>query len=539
MSAEKERLHQAILDDPDDGAVRLVYADWLEENGRTDEERDLAEFIRVQSRLAGLEEWDDDHVELDIRARELHALHRQEWQRPVRPFWDSATPYQAEDFRQGFPGVVRLPPERFLKHHEALFQAAPVREARLWHTDPIPAALWACPGLRRVRKLKCSFSRSPGQALFLPALADCEHLSGLRELALENYAIGRGEVDALFGSRRLRAIEGLHLGNCELHPRAFPLLASRPPSGPLRELTLDDATPEGMRGLVRSEWFGRLNAFRLYKGGRIPSDPRDGVVEALVNHRHARGLRSLHLKRCNVQGRALAALAGSKHLTGLVELELSQNYDLGRPNRDGLLALAASANLSSLKALRLAYCALRPMSAKALLASPRLGRLRCLALSCGYVSDRCLKTLVESGLPGTLRVLELPGNEIGPKGLRYLAEGPAWPHLRRLSLYGNDSDVGSVRAILDGPKFPRLIALTIDSCREGGDELARMVAGCPGSARFRELILMDEVSDEGAAALADSKYLDGLGLLRFWAHRMTDKGRRLRRRFGGRVQPCR
>src|SRR4029450_6355483 len=44
-------LLQAILADPDDDAVRLVYADWLEESGRTAEEQARAEFIRLQIAL--------------------------------------------------------------------------------------------------------------------------------------------------------------------------------------------------------------------------------------------------------------------------------------------------------------------------------------------------------------------------------------------------------------------------------------------------------------------------------------------------------
>jgi uncharacterized protein (TIGR02996 family) len=45
-------LFQAILDDPDDDDVRLVYADYLEEHG----ERQRADFIRVQIELALLPE---------------------------------------------------------------------------------------------------------------------------------------------------------------------------------------------------------------------------------------------------------------------------------------------------------------------------------------------------------------------------------------------------------------------------------------------------------------------------------------------------
>lgn len=44
-------LLQAVLADPDDDAIRLIYADFLEENGHTDR----ADLIRVQIKLAKLE----------------------------------------------------------------------------------------------------------------------------------------------------------------------------------------------------------------------------------------------------------------------------------------------------------------------------------------------------------------------------------------------------------------------------------------------------------------------------------------------------
>jgi uncharacterized protein (TIGR02996 family) len=42
---------EAILDDPGDNAQRLVFADWLEDNGRPDR----AEWVRASVRLAPLE----------------------------------------------------------------------------------------------------------------------------------------------------------------------------------------------------------------------------------------------------------------------------------------------------------------------------------------------------------------------------------------------------------------------------------------------------------------------------------------------------
>lgn len=45
---EQEALYRAVLEDPDDDTVRLVYADWLDEN----DQPERAEFIRVQIALA-------------------------------------------------------------------------------------------------------------------------------------------------------------------------------------------------------------------------------------------------------------------------------------------------------------------------------------------------------------------------------------------------------------------------------------------------------------------------------------------------------
>src|SRR5262249_37597306 len=47
LPLEEERLLRAVLEAPDDDAPRLVYADWLEDNG-DEHRRGWAEFIREQ-----------------------------------------------------------------------------------------------------------------------------------------------------------------------------------------------------------------------------------------------------------------------------------------------------------------------------------------------------------------------------------------------------------------------------------------------------------------------------------------------------------
>lgn len=48
MMTDEQALLQSIIDNPDDDFSRLVFADWLEENGQADR----AEFIRVQVAIA-------------------------------------------------------------------------------------------------------------------------------------------------------------------------------------------------------------------------------------------------------------------------------------------------------------------------------------------------------------------------------------------------------------------------------------------------------------------------------------------------------
>ena len=72
MSRESEdALLQAVIDDPDDDGVRLVYADFLEEHG----EPQRADFIRVQIELSLLRENDPRRGDLEARERALLKEH--------------------------------------------------------------------------------------------------------------------------------------------------------------------------------------------------------------------------------------------------------------------------------------------------------------------------------------------------------------------------------------------------------------------------------------------------------------------------------
>jgi uncharacterized protein (TIGR02996 family) len=72
----EEAFLQAIIENSDDDAPRLIYADWLDENGQPDR----AEFIRIECQLAKLHQDDSRWQELEARKEQLlWVAYRENW----------------------------------------------------------------------------------------------------------------------------------------------------------------------------------------------------------------------------------------------------------------------------------------------------------------------------------------------------------------------------------------------------------------------------------------------------------------------------
>src|SRR5438270_5908894 len=123
METEDAALWRAVVAAPHDDAPRLVLADWLEENGRPER----AEFVRLQCRLARLDEDDPDRAPLERRERQLWQKHRAAWQSPL--------PARLRDFpfRPGFvhPQNQHLTAKKFLRIGEDEFAHAPLWDVEL------------------------------------------------------------------------------------------------------------------------------------------------------------------------------------------------------------------------------------------------------------------------------------------------------------------------------------------------------------------------------------------------------------------------
>ena len=75
LSHQELGLLKAIQEDPTNDAVRLVYSDWLEENGRLRR----ADFVRGQIALAGMTEDSPERRALAFRCRRLLDIHEGRW----------------------------------------------------------------------------------------------------------------------------------------------------------------------------------------------------------------------------------------------------------------------------------------------------------------------------------------------------------------------------------------------------------------------------------------------------------------------------
>ena len=75
-----EAFLRAVREAPEDDAPRLIYADWLEEQG----DSDRAEFIRVQCALARMGRSDPRWRPLWDRERDLIVANGNAWSAPLR-----------------------------------------------------------------------------------------------------------------------------------------------------------------------------------------------------------------------------------------------------------------------------------------------------------------------------------------------------------------------------------------------------------------------------------------------------------------------
>lgn len=251
LLSQHEAFLRAIFDAPDDDTPRLVYADFLQENG----EEDRAEFIRVQCELAAIwQSGSPDRVwELETRRDEL--LWRLEPERAYQQPWQRKQVDHARGFRLAggtlmvTPGALADPTAarwQIVRHEPELFGArrltvGPGLSLRPEHIE----SLFEQPAPRRVTEWLLSgyilvSESGPGDF-------------ALTDLAQEPVITSAG-VEALTlhsGARRLTVLD-------------------------LRNNGLDN---DAARALVASPYLDNLTRLELYEGNQFQEKVWQQVIE--------------------------------------------------------------------------------------------------------------------------------------------------------------------------------------------------------------------------------------------------------------------
>lgn len=176
---EADALCRAVVSNPDDDTPRLIFADWLEEQGQPER----AAFIRAQIEAARAEPWSPAAREAEARAAQLLKHGQSEW----RPDWANNAQV---GYRRGFIERVAIEPHIFRQVATQLFEQCPVRTlafTRPWtledaefSTSLLP--VFENPLLRHLTRLELvRVDLAPEEQY---ALSACPHLADLRELAL-------------------------------------------------------------------------------------------------------------------------------------------------------------------------------------------------------------------------------------------------------------------------------------------------------------------------------------------------------------------
>jgi uncharacterized protein (TIGR02996 family) len=359
----------ALQQDPDDNALRLVYADYLEDHGDMASSAH-AELIRVQIELATLSPLHRRVAELTARQNEL--LDR--WERVWLGSWTEVLDGWA--FRRGLVEAVRADASVFLDHAADMFAEWPtLTVAKLMRAGGHIPELAASPWLAHLRGLDLSDNGIDSAAL--ASLTASRFICLLRALDLGSNPLGTRGAWLLATATTAEELSELHLAGCGLGGEG------------LAEL-LDGGSGTWRRLDLSGNWLYRWDLVRL----------ADSVL--------LRNLVALDLASNPLGENGASVLADSPNAAGLVDLGLC---DTGTGDT-GVTALASSPYLKNLRSLDLRghHCWSRLDREGVdwggigeLSRSPMLGRLRRLLLAAGGASNGWTADILNIARPARRR----------------------------------------------------------------------------------------------------------------------------------------
>jgi uncharacterized protein (TIGR02996 family) len=452
-----ESFLQAIIERPDDDAIRLVYADWLEEHNQPER----AEFIRVQIERARLPE---DHArQAGLFARELRLLaeHGAEW-RAGPPILKSAR------FRRGFIEYVEGNAEELAEQMLDAFQHAPLRDMCVagWSSSEGLVTLSDLPELARIgsirvaewdpatgeENLQAEFEAMLSDAPEFGALLGSRHLRNVTALSL-SAVLSRVHLQDILRHKSLSGLRKLRLG-VGLSADGIASELAEIPDLPLESLQVDPGldcrhslSMQGLQRLVNSGHWRRLRSLDV---GVSPSNHqwlRFGEALELSN------LRTLRLREGEGTGVGVASFLSLTDASSWGHLE-SLGLDGIYLGSDGTDHLLAHAGLRQLRHLEMVDCGQESEDVSRVFTCPELAGLRRLNLNT-VCHDDILAGPEASPMAGLIEL----GLHVTNRAALAIGQSPHLHNVRLLSV-GTERDE-CLRSIAGSVHLPALTWLQL------------------------------------------------------------------------------
>jgi uncharacterized protein (TIGR02996 family) len=445
----------AIAQTPDEDAVRLVFADWLDEHG----EDDRAQLVRLQCQASCLPRWCPERRWLLWCAEQVLAR-RPEW-RAELPSLEGVTWGR---FERGFVAEAIVADfDCLLRHAAAIGAVGTVSEVFITRTqrdypmDRLPALPW----LRSLVLDAKRFSRL-GSMLYsdgVARLASAPMLATLHHLRIDSHWSGAEGVRALARSAHLGPLTSLSIADAHDDASAWPELLASPRAAGLRRLGLRAggiSVFPGFRAEVAAPFAAApsLAALQSLDISNRCVDPNS--YELLLRSGHVAALRELEARQQLLKADDLAPFADTAARPRLVSLDVSQSHF----RRAGLAHLLSARCLAGLERLGLADCRLTGPDCDLLTTALWRPTLTALDLSQNRLQAAGLRRLFAADWP-RLRELGLAETGLKTPAALELAKWPGLTQLRTLDVRGNDLG-GDVERRLREAVLPADARLMVD-----------------------------------------------------------------------------
>lgn len=454
MSAkEAQGFLDAILDEPDNDDHRLIFADWLDENGSPQR----AEFIRIQIERASLPWWDARQIRLRLREEELLESHAESWKMHLPTnkgvMWGN--------FRRGFVGEVGFADlSTFFTTAGECWTSTPLESATIQGMrgrelldkfEPIPE-------LRELTFLSGLFNHNQ-----IRGLANASLLSTLRSLTVSRCPLGSEGFSILTTSPHLDSLKALRVPGSSVGNAGIEALCEAKGLGSLEELDLtgidgydqyNEDISLGEHGIeALADWPGlaQIRSLNLQDNviGRVG-------LQTLLHSGHVGGLKTLILRNARLLSEALAEFPDADSELELEVLDLGGNLFQGH----GPVDLLHSDCLRDLKVLKLDHCEIDRFGSEDLTKAPFRGSLHHLDVTSNYFDAQWLRDLME-GRPEKLHTLLMHDNNLSDEGVEALAKSPATKAIQELELSLNNLSDTSLTTLMGSKNLTNLRVLRI------------------------------------------------------------------------------